>query len=561
MDKSTLNKRKHREWWWLLLIPFTLILLDSYGGLPLRPLPVWTHSEATVYRVKAEQAQQLSLTLPQTLSAEPVQGRLVHSSGDIHLLVTKKTGPHQIALQVPALPPGHYQMFVTQGKTEQLHKRLHVLPRPALILDRYFVQAGDTLSLWRNKSTPTRYRISGFSEQSLTAQNPHAISIPEDLPAGRHRLQVSGVGSVSFEVLGAPTPPLVTVKPHHDLVLPGVDQSLYLHILDAQQRPLQQGWIRIHEKSYAINEGLAIVALPAKSVASELLFTAGVAEGQIEQGRLQLQLAKAPWAIGLVPAQAMPARAQQLQWIGPHREALSWQARQGPLSLSGHLPATAPLQNLYEQLNRYFQSDRPVSLRFVDRQGRGQGMTVQFPPSQTSGFSIQPPQPHALSAVEIKSPATHLPWVNHYLPGTYAWSNATPAFSDEPLEPGGPDWCFVWLLAGLLCSSLPWWWARQQTQRWQATLEQSKRLKRARNGVLIGASLWLLSLPAAWLGEAFFMGQTYLLGLTLSSLSIIWAVRKAPPLQPVWIFTQTALLCNLYWKRYCICSCSVFGST
>ncbi len=558
MAKSPPHSHQRREWWCLLLIPFTLLLLDSYGWIPRTALPLWTHREATVYRVKAEQTQPLSLTLAQPLGNTPIQARLTHPSGDVHLLVTQNTGPHSLDLQVSAVPAGHYTLQIMQGEVSLLQEALHVVPKPQLLLDRYFVQAGDTLNLWRSTPTDTRYTLDGQGEGTLTAQNPHSLAVPEDLPAGKHQLQINGVGNVSFEVLKK-TPSAVTVAPHHDLLLPGIAQPLYLHVLDAQSQPLEQGWVRINEQSYPIRQGLAIVNLPAKSIQPTLFFTTGVAEGQIEQGTLQLQLAQAPWAIALVPEQlaeqtAEPStetQAQQLQWIGPQRAALSWQAQQGHHTLSGQLPAAAPLSALYDKLNAYFQSDSPVSLRFVDAKGRSQSMALQFTP-QPSKLAIQPAQPHALSTLTVNSSAPLLPWINHYVPGTYAWSNAAPSFDDDPLSQTTQDsdsqpWIFLWLMAGLLCSSLLWWRAEQSTRSWQASIEQSKRLKQARNGVLLGATLWLLSLPAAWLGEHLFMGQTYLLGLTLSSLSLIWAMRKAPLLQPVWVFTQTALLLLCFW--------------
>lgn len=558
-------QRNRREGWLLLLIPIALLMLDSYGWFPHSALPTWTQSESTVYRVKAEQPQQLSVRLAQPLSGTaPVKARLENKVGDVRPLVTEppSEGKRVIDLQIPTLPAGHYELLLTQGEQPLIKQALHVIPNPSLALDRYFVQAGESLSLWRNQPSPTVYRLGHLSEQTLSAQNPHPILLPEDLPAGKYQITLQNGGSTSFEVLDT-SGDAVSIKPHHDLVLPGVDQTLYLHVLDAQHKPLKQGWIRFNEQSYAINAGLAIVPLPAKSIQSELLFTAGVAEGQIQQGRLTLQPAAAAWGIALIPAHQ--DKAQYMQWIGKRRTDLHWQAQQGIQSLSGKLSSETPLNELYTKLQDYFKSDRPVSLRLVDAQGQGQSMAIQFPPRPTT-FSIQPTSPHALSTLTIKTTPSQLPWVNHYVDNTpashqagersepvgqYAWNTEQAVFSDEPTEESSPrDWRFLWLLTGLLCSALPWWRAQKQTHQWHASLQQSKTLTQARRGILLGACLWIFSLPAAWLGQSLFLGQTYLLGLAISSFCIIWGLRKVPLLQPIWMFTQTAILLLCFWFNF-----------
>lgn len=555
MATPPFTQRSRREGWILLLIPMVLLLLDSYGWAPQSPPPAWIQSESTVYRVKAELPQTLSVRLPRPLNGKaPLKARLENQKGDVYPLLSEVQGESAkvIELQLPSLPADHYKLWLTQNDRPLLKQPLHVVPNPKLLLDRYFVQAGETLSLWRNQPTPSTYWVADLPVQSLTDQNPHPIPIPEDLPAGTYPITLSNGSNVSFEVLASPTEGF-SVKPHHDLVLPGVEQSLYLHVLDAQQKPLKQGWIRIDDQSYAIGAGLAIVPLSAKNTQSELLFTAGVAEGKIQQGRLVLQPAVTPWAIALIPAHTdntQQAKAQHLQWIGTQRSDLHWQAQQGIHSLSGKLSADTPLAALYAKLQDYFKSDRPVSLRLVDAQGRGQSLTIQFAPRPVT-FAIAPPTPHALSTLTVKTTLSQIPWVNHYAAEHYAWHTSQAVFNDEATANNTPrDWRFLWLLAGLLGSTLPWWRARQHTRQWQASLQQNKILKQARIGVLLGASLWLLSLPAAWLDQGFFVGQTYLLGLAISSFSLIWGLRKAPLLQPVWIFTQTAALLLCFWFNF-----------
>ena len=544
--------RARREYWSLLLIPVTLLLLDSYGWFAPGTIPQTPQRQQTV--LPPHRMHQLMPDLPESIKTLPPQALKAHlesMQGDLHpvSIVSKDAAPREYTL--PPLPPGHYRLHTTHQGQSIAQQAIQIAPLPRMALDRHYTEAGESLSLWRAQPTAAQqYRLvhrhkGPQAEDRLSAQNPSRLDLPSTLPAGEYRLVVEGAGSSTFQVL-APSQDL-QVQVHDNLLLPGVKQSVDLHILDTAQQPLKQGWVRMANQSYAIRNGKVKIPLEAGQIASSIPFTAGVAEGQVVQGTLSFVLASTPWMVRSLPVEQ--PKDSLFLWQGQSKAPLTWSAQQGPLSLQGQITADQTgLQHLQRQLQSVFSAARPVHLKLSDAQGAHQHLTFQWPQVSTILPELSPKQPHALSSLRIQASALH-PYVSQHHRSDH-WQIAA-LLTESPLLTAQAKpftLAFVWFLLGLLLSGIP---LSRATTRRRPLLPSEPILRatrQARWGIYGGSSLWLLSLPALWLGMTQGAWQSYLMGLAVNAFALTWALRhRRLPTHPVWIFTQTALLLLCAW--------------
>lgn len=544
--------RARREYWSLLLIPVTLLLLDSYGWLAPDTTPPAPQRQQTV--LPPYRKHLLMPELPETVNALPAQSLKAHlenAQGDLHPVSTvlKDTGPREYTL--PPLPPGHYRLHTTHQGQSLAQQAIQIAPLPRIALDRHDVQAGESLSLWRAQpGAEQQYRLvhrhkGPQAAGRLSSQNPARLDLPSDLPTGEYRLVLEGVGSSPFQVLASSQD--LQVQAHDNLLLPGVKQSVDLHVLDTAQQPLKQGWVRLANQSYAVRNGKVKVPLEAGQVASQIPFTAGVAEGQVIQGTLSFVLASTPWAVRSLPVEQ--PQDPLLLWQGQSKGPLSWSAQQGPFSLHGHIAADQTgLQHLQKQLQSTFSAARPVHLTLNDTQGARQHLTLQWPQETTTLPELSPKQPHALSTLRIQASALH-PYVSHHH-RSEAWQLAplSTTLPSRTAQEKPFTLAFVWFLLGLLLSGFPFYRATTRKRPLLPSEPILRATRQARRGIYGGSSLWLLSLPALWLGISQGAWQSYFMGLAINAFALTWALRhRRLPTHPVWIFTQTALLLLCAW--------------
>lgn len=546
--------RARREYWSLLLIPVTLLLLDSYGWLVPHgssPAPQTHQVVLPPYR-----SHPFTPTLSETTQKIPVQelkAHLENTQGDLHPVRLAPDTAAQNEYTLPPLPPGHYVLHTThQGKSIG-HQAVHIAPLPSLTLDRYAVQPEDTLSLWRAQPQAQTYRLvhqhkGPQAEGHLSAQNPARIDLPASLPAGTYRLEVAGTGHRVFQVIDASQ--RVQVQVHDNLLLPGLKQSIDLHVLDAAQQPLAQGWVRMANQSHTVRNGKVKVPLEAAQIQARIPFTAGVAEGQVIQGELAFRLSSTPWIVRSLPVDQ--AKDPLLLWQGQSDSPLLWSARQDSLHLQGQISAEqSGLQQLQTQLQQTFAADRPVHLKLSNVQGETQELTLQWPQDAVVLPELTPSQPHALSTLTIQTSEIH-PYVSqHYVPDHWLLASHTPE-SELPSESPSPfSLAFVWFFFGLAISGFPFYRASTRQRPLLPSEPILQATKQARRGIYGGSSLWLLSLPALWLGIPQWGWQSYLAGLAINAFALTWALRhRRLPTHPVWIFTQTALILLCAWFSF-----------
>ncbi len=544
--------RARREYWSLLLIPVTLLLLDSYGWFAPDTTPPAPQHQQTV--LSPYRTHLLMPTLPETVKALPPQALKAHlenTQGDLHPvnIVSKDTAPWEYTL--PPLPPGHYRLHTTHQGQSLAQQPLQITPLPQMALDRHYAQAGENLSLWRAQPTAEQqyhlvHRQKGTqAEGRLSSQNPARLDLPSTLPAGEYRLVLEGAGSSTFQVL---TPSQdIQVKAHDNLLLPGVKQSIDVHVLDTTQQPLKQGWVRLANQSYAVRNGKVKIPLEAGQIASQIPFTAGVAEGQVVQGTLSFVLASTPWVVRSLPVEH--AKDPLLLWQGQSKGPLSWSAQQGPLSLQGQIAADqSGLQHLQRQMQSAFAAARPVHLKISDPQGASQQLTLQWPQESTTLPELSPKQPHALSTLRIQASESH-PYVSQHHRSDHRQLASMPIeLSSRTAQEPPFTLTFVWFLLGLLLSAIPFYRATTRKRPLLPSEPILRATRQARWGVYGGSSLWLLSLPALWLGIFQGAWQSYFMGLAINAFALTWALRhRRLPTHPVWIFTQTALLLLCAW--------------
>ena len=80
---------------------------------------------------------------------------LTHPAGDLWPVPI-----HKGQFNLPALKPGHYQLHLTRQGQSIWQMPIHIAPLPRVQSDRYYVQAGDNLSIWRQQPLPEgRYQL------------------------------------------------------------------------------------------------------------------------------------------------------------------------------------------------------------------------------------------------------------------------------------------------------------------------------------------------------------------------------------------------------------------
>lgn len=546
--------RARREYWSLLLIPLALLLLDSYGGLAPGPSVIPASAPRTV--LSPYQAQRLMPVLPDRVTQISPQERKAHlenAQGDLHpvTVISPSAATDPVQYELPPLPPGHYHLHTTHQGESVWQQPVHIATLPGIILDRPYKQAGASVSLWRSHSQNTQpYRIihsqQGIqAEGVLSAQNPSRLDLPPTLPGGTYRVEVTGSGSQALHIFDSQLP--LQVQVHDNRLLPGIEQSIDLHVLDDHQQPLAQGWVRLANHSYTVHNGQVKIPLKAEQVQAEIPFTAGVAEGQVVQGTLHFVLSTAPWSIrSLPPSQA---KSPLLQWQGHTTGPLRWQAQQGHLQLHGEIPATPQaLHHIQAQIQQGFQADIPVQLTFTDKRGFGQTLMLQWPNTPVQLSEVSPQKPHALSTLSIQHSEAH-PYLSHYsLPQHWQLAPLKAQTLTHITSEPSFSWAFLWLLGGLGVSTIPFYRAYTRKRPLLPSAPVTQAIKQASPALYVGSSLWLLSLPALWLGLDRWGWQAYLGGLAINAFALAWPFRhRRLPTHPIWVFTQTALLLLCAW--------------
>lgn len=588
------SRRARRDYGSLLLIPLAIVLLDSYGWFPsdisaqgVQSPPVFVAGQVHSFTppiVIPNASQQTAAQDPEQTTERPddlqtalqdpqatgLKAHLTHPAGDLWPVPI-----HKGQFNLPALKPGHYQLHLTRQGQSIWQMPIHIAPLPRVQSDRYYVQAGDNLSIWRQQPLPEgRYQLihrehGVMAAGTLAYQAPVPLKIPADAPPGHYRLWIEGEGTTPFQVLAKPES--IQVFAPSPYVLSGADQNVTLYVLDAEQQRVETGWVRIGEQSYTVHNGRVRIPIAARNLPHNgapviIPFTASVAQGQLFQSELRFEQISGPW---LLQSDTPDAESPLLTLVTsnseiPEQTGLQWSAQQGPHRLQGVLPATTAeqLNNLQDQLMAKLMPHRPVSLHVQDAEGHTQQLTIQWghlhhASASKTELEITPSRPNALDSLTVSKTAEYPYVVNHYLPQHWAMatSDLQPAETGsgrsghtESEAPAHQPWRFLWLICGLLIASYPLYRLRKHPHLSLPTQPVKKDLKRAQFGLFMGSALALTALPPLWLHLSHWGMQSYLGGLALSAFALSWGLRKRQlPIHPVWIFTQTALILICLW--------------
>lgn len=536
----------------LLLIPLTLVGLDSFGWLFTQPGPTNSPTGLWPRRLPANTPYPLSLYLP---PHAPVPSQLEISGAGLPQpqRVSANVKDRQWQVTLPALPAGAYQLRLL-SQDEPIGPDYSLLldsaPTRRLRLDRALHTPGDWLVVSLQQTVavtqPLRLEVLGPGNEHLGEQFipkaaglwPTRVRLPEGLTAGSGRILLwqgtQLLEQTGFKIIMPGSTSSLQLIPHRSQLLPGISQEVRLTLLDGAGLPVE-GWIRIGNETLPVRKGQATLKLSPEQIRDTYSFNAGDSRGNLLQDQLRFKLA-ADWlpernANGSLAILAH--EAQHLSWIlGAGKRVLaSGQqaviAGSTQLNLPGQLPDQGPLW-----------------LELCDPSSRCQQLRWLSEPAAVS-WSLKPDKPHALSPLRV-TPAAGL---NGQLEVFRLQQQGSSQILPEPGDPRGlfqpiglhqpvpeqPFWLTLWTLLGAFVVSLPLlslWRNQQQRPRPFPNASQRKRSLRLQQLCLCVSGFGLAALMIGDLAgplPASLFGGLGLITLAASSLILRpWLSKEHP---------------------------------
>lgn len=506
----------------LLLLPLLLLGLASYNdwaqplrsdfglqGLLPRRLTASQPFELSLLQAPDAPAYTLWLETPRDQTLQPLASRTEAPT-------EATAGSALWRSQLPALAAGVYWLhWQKPGSTDKVRSLpIFVTQHQGLMLsDQSHYAPGDTVVVQLQQLPQQLRQI----QLRITAAGRSRLA-PVNLQAGagqwRGQIERDVRGPIRIEALGLPHPPRplylpvraeaaatdnsLQIWPLTDVVAPGGrPQNLHVFALTAAGQPVENGWIQVLGKSFAIQSGRALITLPENFQAKKLNYAAGDSQGHLAQGSWPLRRSAGAWHAAFAPEtqvwQLASAQPRPLFWLlFQGQQALA----QGVLNV-GPEPQTLSLPAL---------PAAPTALLLQDDQGHSQWLHW-LPAAGRGEATVRPVQPHALQPLnlDVKTTGPLLDLARYQVLGQHAlaapqaagtWHDLADSTLASPAA-GLP----LWLLAALLCIAGPWVWLWRLLQQ-RIRLHQRPFASSQRKRVILALQQQLLGFAFAGCGLA-----------------------------------------------------------
>ncbi|MBF2055220.1 MAG: hypothetical protein IGS03_17365 [Candidatus Sericytochromatia bacterium] len=570
--EQSLHKAPYFLW---LLLPLLLLGLESYGllmqptrsdselqGLLPQRLTAGQPFELSLLRTADAPEYKLTLENPRAQTLQPIDSVETPSASGV---IWRS--------QLPALDAGVYWMHWRQaGRSEQafslpLYVHQH---NGRLLSDRPGYHPGEVLQLHLSQ-LPEELKAVQLSIRAGKLRYRERVALTAGAAQVRWQIPPEARGTLYIELQGLRHPPLPLKLPLHPVpaaaedalrvwllsdVLPqsGSAQQLTIFALGSAGQPVENGWIQVLGKSFAIQAGRAEVTLPAHFQAKKLAYAAGDSQGHLAQGSWSLRRSTAPWQA------TYSVQTGQWQLLATQQTSVSWLLFQQQQVLAQGL---VPADKQSRPLPLPALPSVPTTLLLHDAQGNSQ-LLHWLPGPQPGLAESQQKPPHALQTLTVTLGGAALDLARYQVLGQYPqqampvsaswqWLSSHKSAAPAPLALPG------WILAALLCVALPWIWVWRllqrrirQHQRPFASRQRKQTIARLQKQLLLlgfaGCVLTLLSsltLPV-WLPVCLSLLLSLPAGLTLG-----WQMQQLKlDLHPV-VAWLPLLQGQLWFWTYC----------